>query len=114
LQALVRQIQKQGWKRNWQNRRFVLRPFRKRRTLGQRLDHRDPQRPNVSGWRGDARGAFRRIVHAAIGRRVNSLAGGTEPVARNLQLISDAKDIGRPDAAVHEVAAVDVVQRIQN
>jgi hypothetical protein len=114
LQALVRQVQKQGWKQNWQNRQFVSGPFRKRRTPCQRLDHRDSQGPNVSGWGDDARGAFRRIVHAAMGRRLISLAGGTEPVARNLQLISDAQDVGRPDAAVNEVAAVDVVQRVQN
>ena len=110
----MRQVQKQGWKRNRQNRRFVLLPFPKRRMLCQRLDQRDPQRPNVSGWRDDTGGTFRRIVHAAIARLRNSLAGGTEPVARNLQLISDRQDIGRPDAAVDEVATVDVVQRVQN
>ena len=81
-----------------------------RRSLSERLDQRDAESPNVARGGYPAVPGLRRVVQRRLGCACGGLAGGSDHVARQLQLIIDDQKVWRLEPAVHQLPAVEIRQ----
>src|SRR6266404_6856027 len=85
----------------------------RRRRLCESLDQRDAEPPNVARGGYPAVVGFWRVVPRRLGRACGAFAGGSDRVARQLQLIIDDQKVWRLEPALHQILAVEIGQRIQ-
>src|SRR5450631_1742028 len=91
--------------------RCLVRP--RRRHLGERLNDDPTETPNIAGGGTLAVFGFRRIVQGKLGGACRGLAGGTDVVARQFQLIIDDQKVWRLQLALHVALAMKKSQGVQ-